>query len=326
MRVAITGATGFIGSHLVDRLLADGHHITALVRQASVAAALEARGVKAVRGNVLGARDVEQTVDGNQVVYHLARAKGHGVSPGSEVHATNVEGTATVARLAARARVERLVHASSTAVYGTRVSRQPVSEDLSPNPDSPYARSKMLGERAALAHAGDQLPVVIARITAVFGPRCTSWIRLFRSIGAGQLRLIGRGDNWHHPADVADIVDGLVRCATVGGLQGGFYNLAGPEPVRVRDLVRQIAEELNGVTDLPRALPRIPFEVYLGMSRLADRVLGVRLPRVDGVAFLTSDRILDISRATRDLGYAPTVNVADGITRTADWYRQKAML
>src|SRR5690349_9628127 len=116
MNVLVTGATGFIGSHLVDRLLETGADVRALVRPAADASRLNGLGVEVVRGDVSRVNDVERAVAGRELVYHLAKAPSG--SPWSILERVNVTGAANVVRSAARAGVARVVHCSSTAVYG----------------------------------------------------------------------------------------------------------------------------------------------------------------------------------------------------------------
>lgn len=253
----VTGATGFIGSLLIDRLIERGDEVTAFARPTADASHLERKGVRVITGDVRNEREVESAVHGSGIVYHLARAKGHGARPISEVKAVNIDGTSNVVRAATRAGVQRIVYASSIAVYGSRPTRIPVSEDDPLNPDSPYARSKAEAEAAVRAHA--HIPFVIARITSVLGPHCRSWLPIFRSVAAGQLRLVGSGTNQHHPADVSDIVDGLILCGTVGA-SGKTYNLAGPEPITIAELRRAIASEVHSGVTSPRSVPAAPIE------------------------------------------------------------------
>lgn len=319
----VTGATGFIGSHLVDRLLADGEEVTAFVRPTTDSTGLARKGVRVVTGDVRDAREVERAIKGAEIVYHLARAKAHGARPMSEVRAVNIDGTFNVARAASRNGISRIVHASSVAVYGSRTGAKPITEDATLHPDTPYARSKLAGEEM-LRHA--TVPVVIARITAVMGRGARSWLSMFRSIGAHKLRLVGAGVNRHHPADVSDIVDGLVLCGTTPDAASRVYNLAGPESVRIGDIVKTIAAELHANGEVPSPVPAAPIEVYLWVNRLADRIAGLRLPRVDSVLFLTSDRVLDLTRAADDLGYKPKVAVREMVARTAEWGRSEGLI
>jgi nucleoside-diphosphate-sugar epimerase len=325
-RIAVTGASGFIGSHLVERLIADGHAVVALLRPDSRSPVVEDARVRVIRGDVTDPAAVERTVAGCDVVVHLARAKAHSGLPIHVVESVNVGGAGTVAAVASRAGVARLVLGSSTAVYGARPRMQPVTESAPVRPDSAYARSKIRAEQETLSRAGSTLTVAIARITTVVGPRCTSWLPLIRSIRNRQLRLVGRGDNWHHPADVADIVDGLVRCAIAPRLAHSVYNLAGPEPVRAIELVRIIAGELGVRGSQPRPAPALPVRLYVRLNAFTDATWGLALPRAASAMFLGSDRVLDMSRAREDLSYAPEVGVRDGIRRMIAWHREHGLI
>jgi nucleoside-diphosphate-sugar epimerase len=318
LRITVTGATGFIGSQLVDRLLADGHQVTALVRQPSSIPPLTEKGVTAVVGDVTDNGSLATAMTGADLVFHLARARAHGALP-REAFRVNAEGSRNVARAAMAAGARRVVHASSSTVYGSRVGL--VREEAVLRPDSAYARSKADAEKAMKAEAGDR--AVIARITAVMGPGAGTWKPLATSAAAGTLRLVGSGSNMHHPADVSDILHGLIRCAFTDGIGGRTYNLAGPEPVSVADLREHLARAAAPGRAIrhPRSYPALPITFYYRLGVFSDRVLGFRPPLFESVTFLTADRMLDIARARKDLGFAPKVGVAQAAIRTMEWLR-----
>jgi nucleoside-diphosphate-sugar epimerase len=323
--VFVTGATGFIGSQLVARLLADGHRVRALVRKETAATALRAVGVEAVLGDVRDAPSVAQAAAGQELVYHLAKAASN--AHPALMRAVNTEGTANVVSAAARAGARRLVHCSTAAVYG-RVRTEPaVHEDVQLRPDSPYAKSKAMAE--ALLRSNDfaaSLPVTVARITHVLGPLALGSQPLFRAVASRRFRLIGRGDNHYHAADVADVVDGLLLCGTSDRAAGRVYNLAGSEPIRLRELTHLIAEELGVTGRVAASLPTAPFRLYRRLNALTERLADLSLPRADAIGFLLSDRILDISRARDELGYAPRISIRETIRRTAEGFRRSGPL
>jgi nucleoside-diphosphate-sugar epimerase len=325
MRVTVTGATGFIGGHLVERLVSEGHQVTALARRAESLAALRALGAAVVHGDVFDRRALEGAIAGADVVLHLARAKAHGARP-REVFLVNVAGTRSVARATRSCGVARFVYASSSGVYGARPGF--VSETTKPAPDSAYARSKLQAEEAGVRECGDRVAMVTARITAVMGRRCRSWLPLFRSAATGRLRLIGDGSNMQHPADVSDIVDGLIRCGTRAEAPGNTYNLAGPESLPIFDMRELMAEAAApGVqVNHPRPYPRAIIDAYYRAGRITDRIAGLRPPLFESVAFLTGNRVLDIAKARRELGYQPTVTPRAAAMQTAAWYREVKLL
>lgn len=322
MRIAITGATGFIGQHLAGRLVEKGHRVTVLVRQPSAIPTMRLNGISAVRGDVGDESSLDALMAGAEIVFHLARAKAHGTRP-KEAFTVNVDGTRAAARAAIRAGVGRFVYASSAGVYGSRPGL--VSESSPVNPDAAYARSKAQAESVVAAECGSA--GVIARITAVMGPGCRSWIPLFKSAAGGTLRLAGDGSNKHHPADVSDIVDGLMRCAFTAGAAGGTYNLAGPEPLPISELRRMMTEAAaDGPVHQPRSYSPRLLSLYYHTGRILDSALGLRVPMIESVSFLTANRVLDLTRAGAELGYYPKVSVVSAVRRTSEWLRSRELL
>lgn len=325
MNVLMTGATGFIGSHLIERLLCEGYRVKALVRPETDSSWLAARDVEVVRGDVRDAHAVDRAAKGSHIIYHLAARTSHGNQPVTETYPVNIEGTANVARAALKAGVARFVLASTTGVYGP-VKNRSISESTEVRPYSAYTVSKVQAERLVLSHhASHSLPVVVARMTSVFGTGYKSWLGLFQAIAAGRFRMIGSGNNYRHPAEVSDIIEGLFLCGTVKGIEGKTYILAGNEPIRLHDMIQTIREELAAPT-LPRPLPAWPLRLYKHFNEAFRICGGERLPKFDRVRFFLTDEIFDLSRARRDLAYAPKVGLKEAIHRTAEWYRQQGYL
>ena len=322
MRVVVTGASGFIGRQLLNRLLADGHQVTALVRTPRAIAAHGSDGVRVLRGDVTDIESIAPAMIDAEIVLHLARAKAHGArSP--EMFAVNVAGSRNVARAAAQAGVKRLVHCSSSAVYGSRVGI--VNESTPLRPDSAYARSKRDAEEEVLRESGDI--AVVARITAVMGPGCKSWAPLFRSASRGELGIAGDGSNMHHPADVADVIDGLIRCATTENRGGRIYNIAGPEPVQFRDLRDAMARAVlpSGIKNEKR-YSAAALNLYYHAGRVSDALFGLRPPLFESVTFITAHRILDLSRSRDEIGFTPSIGIEEATRRTAAWLKETNLL
>ncbi len=152
-----------------------------------------------------------------------------------------------------------------------------------------------------------------------------SWLAVFRAVAMNRFRLSGRGDNHQHPGDVSDIVDGLVRCGTIPGVEGRTYLLAGEEPIRLRHLLRLIASEVGG-TRLRRGPPTSVLRLYLRANAVAFRLTGAQLPGAERPFLFLADRIFDLSRARSELQYAPRVSIPESVRRTANWYRAEGLL
>ncbi len=327
MQVLVTGATGFIGRHLVGRLVSDGHRVRALVRQGTEADWADPLGIEVVRGDLCDPAAVEKAATNCRLIFHLAaKTESLGLLTRDDVEAANVHGTEQVVQAAKRAGVERLVFCSSVAVYGRVAKDRILNEDTETNPDSPYGESKVRGEQIVLsARQREGLSVVIARISTVWGPGNVSWLGLFRSIASGRFRLIGSGANRHHLADVSDVVEGLVSCGWANEADGHTYILSGPESVPLKTLVELVGEEV-GVRDFQAPFPAAPLQIYRVLDGIAVSLIGRKLPRADRLALFLGDRTFDLSRARRELGYVPRIHPRETIHRMAEWYRAQGIL
>jgi dihydroflavonol-4-reductase len=319
--VLVTGAAGFLGRHLVRRLLDEGAQVRALVRPGRDLGEL-GRKVAVVVGDVRNESDCERAIAGCSAVFHLAAITARVRRPQADFVTVNAGGTANVARAAAAAGTRRFVLASTTAVYGTARNRA-IDERTPPRPSSFYGYSKLHAERIALEHARDGFEPVIARITSVFGPGGQSWAGLFRSVAEGRMRLIGGGDNYQHPAAAQDIAAGLSLCASHGAA-GGTYLLAGPEALTLRTMLDLIAEAV-GAEPPERGLPDAPLRLLRLANELAPGLVA-RIPRFDRVEFFLSDRVFDVSSAREELGYRPAIRVREAVRETADWLRERGDL
>ena len=321
MKILITGATGFVGGHLTETLVNAGYEIKALVRKTSDTSLLENLDIEIVRGDITNVSSVERAVRGCHHIYHLAAKTSQVRLSKTEFYAVNVEGTENVARAAMKANVERLVYVSTAGIYGT-IKHPPVDENTKPNPNSLYRESKLLSEKAILSYyKKEALPVVIARIGNVLGPRSFNWLGLFQAISKKRFRIIGAGDNHSQIGYISDIVGGIRRCAETKGIEGESYLIAGKEPIRVKWLVDMISRELG--IDCPRGrLPAGPFRVFNYLAQVTGRYLNVEFPYSLRYELFVSDNVLNITKSQKELKYFPVVSMREGIRRTANWYRE----
>lgn len=316
MKVLVTGATGFIGSHLVRRLVATECTVRALVRGSSNCAAIESPAVDIVRGDMSNRADVAQAAEGCDLLFHLAVDRGSRDSI--------LAGAANVADAAARAGATRIVFTSSAGVY-RKVRQGLVNEDTPIRPDPGYHSFQAEAEEILLDHAArGGSRVVIARVTSL-GPNSPPWLGVFQAIATGRFRLIGDGKNRYQPMDVSDLVEGLVRCGTVPGIEGRTYILAGDRPYRLREIVRVIEREV-GATTSRSAIPITFLRLYQGLGNLLLARTGRKLPRQDRAAFFLYDRSFDLSRARAELGYSPEVGLEETVRRAAETFRAQGLL
>jgi len=218
--VLVTGATGFVGSHLVDVLAARGTRIRALVRPSSDTRRLEGLGAELCRTGFDDARALREAVEGVDVVFHLAAA----TRATTEAEYERVNAGATEALVAAIRAADRpprrLVYLSSLAAVGPSQNGRPVARDETPRPITAYGRTKLAGERIALAAAND-VEVVVLRAPAVYGPRDRDLFIYFRLAARGFLPVPAGPDRLVQLIHAADLAEALVLGATAPGRQRG---------------------------------------------------------------------------------------------------------
>ncbi|MGH9383641.1 MAG: NAD-dependent epimerase/dehydratase family protein [Vicinamibacterales bacterium] len=330
MRVLVTGATGFTGGYLAATLAARGDEVRALVRPQSrarfEASTLPGLGVSAVEGDLLDLESVRRATEGVTRVYHLAATYREAGQPGAAYRRVNVAGTRNVLLASRDAEVRRVVHCSTGGVHG-HIANPPANEDAPFNPGDVYQRTKLEAEKAAREFQGSAGPeVVVVRPTGIYGPGDTRFLKMFRGIARGRFPLLGSGQVFYHLTFVDDLVEGIWLSANVPAAAGRTYILAGPRYTTLEALIGLVAKELR-VEPPRRHWPVWPFWLA-GLACEAFCVpLGIEPPlyrrRVD---FYTKSRAFDTTRARTELGFAPRVDLEEGIGRTADWYRAKGWL
>jgi dihydroflavonol-4-reductase len=324
--VLVTGATGFIGGHLCRTLRARGTPVRALCRAPARAAALRALGVELVEADLARPPDLAAALADADVVFHLAGQ----ILPGDDgvtgYRRNNVEATAHLLAACRGRALAAFVHVSSVGAMGA-LAELPAHEATPCAPDNPYGRSKHEAEtlvRQACREEG--LPAVIARPTWVYGPGDPRTLRLFAAIQRRRFARVGPGRTWLHPVHVADVVEGLLRCAAEPKAVGQTYLLAGPEPVRLRDLVVLIAE-LEGVRPPRLAIPPSLAWLLAAGAEAGFRLLGRRPPVYRRqLEFFWKDQLFDTGKAREELGFVAATPLREGLRRTIAWYREHGLL
>lgn len=326
MRSLVTGATGFTGGVLARALLARGHAVTALVRDAGRAADLRDAGARLAVGDLTDRTALRAALEGVQVVYNVAAIYRQAGISAAAYRAVNTDAVRALVELGAEAGVRRVVQCSTVGVHGD-VQRPPATEEAPLRPGDVYQRTKLEGERAGReAAARTGVEYTVARPTGIYGPGDRRLLKLFRGIARRRWVTLGSGEIFYHLTFVTDVVEGLRLCGEIPGAAGGTYIIAGPQVTTLNELVAAIARAA-GVRPPRWRLPVWPVWLAGAICESVCVPFGLEPPlyrrRVD---FFTKSRAFDITRARAELGYAPAVSLEEGIRRTLSWYRERGWL
>jgi nucleoside-diphosphate-sugar epimerase len=325
MTVLVTGGAGFLGSHLTDLLIESGERPRVLVRPGENAAALADSDVDIHRGDLGDRAALVAALTGVDRVLHCAARTGPW-GPEAEYERTNVRALETLVRTALAAGVRRLVHVSSITVHGNDV--RGAADETAPlrEEPNPYSRSKVAGERLLERMIREEgAPVTIVRPGWIYGPGDrASFSRLAEMIATGRMIMVGGGDNHLPLIYVRDVALGVLLASEADGAAGRSYLLVNDEAVTQRDFLGAIAAEL----DAPTPTRHVPYELGLALGAAAETLwrLGRRRqpPPVMryGMQLLGGENRFSIARARDELGFAPLVDLAEGVRRSVAWYRE----
>lgn len=325
--ILITGLTGFIASHLAERLLGEGTPVRGTVRRPSgqIAGALQGTeaALEILEADLLDPPSLHRAAQGCRAVVHAAAwTGGPELTPGTG-YRVNVEGTANVLAAARAAGVERFIYISSVAVYG--LNRAPILDETAPTPPvgQAYPDSKIAAE--ALVR-GSGLPYVIIRPSCTYGPRGTAWtVGPVEQIKRGRLILLGRDEGWVTPGYIDNVVDGLVLALTTPAAVGETFNLCDDRSVTYREFYLAYARML-GRRSLPTAPGWVALLARSAPGGLARRLLGRPSVGVWSLHFRLNPSKFSVDKAKRVLGYRPVVDFSEGMRRTEAWLRAQGYL
>jgi nucleoside-diphosphate-sugar epimerase len=324
VRYWITGATGFIGSHLIKKLIDSGHQCRCLVRSRHKSKELEKLGVELVEGDITLPESLKGMAKGMDAVFHLATL-GHmsnfSISE-SMFEAVNVQGTVNVMEEALRARVQRAIHCSTVAAMGI-CSDVPATEASHCNPHHSYGRSKLKAEQKILAMSREEnLPVVIVRFSMVFGPGDNRDIlRLTRLTKKGLFPEVGKRPKLTPLIHVDDAVQGLILAAEKGAT-GEIYLLTNQQALPF-DEIRKTLQQALGIKRPPLYVPEWAALFIASLVEIVWPIFGKNPPvSRKNIESTLADRVFSIKKAQTQLGFEPKVDPVEGLTETVRWYQQ----
>jgi nucleoside-diphosphate-sugar epimerase len=322
MKALVTGATGFVGSHLAEALRRRGDEVTALVRSPGKAEALHRLGVRTVAGHLEDAAALARAVEGQDVVFHVAglvAARNEG-----EFMRGNRDGTTTLVAAASTAGTPRFVLVSSMAAAGPATPGTPLTGTEPARPVTAYGRSKLAAEAAVTASS---LPWVILRPPTVYGPRDREVLKVFRMARLGIAPVFGDGGQQLSAVHGADLADALIAAATATATAGRIYFACHPEIFTSAAFVTAVGAAMDrrvALVPVPAPVGRALLAVTEASARLAGRT--TILTRDKANEFFQAAWIGDPAPLTRDSGWRARYDLAAGLADTYRWYRDAGWL
>ncbi len=338
-QMLVTGATGFIGSHLAGRLAARGDRVRCLVRDSSPAVAreyLSGLGAELVEGDLTNPESLAPAVEGIATVFHLGGGGTTQMMSEEAFRRINVDATRNLLEAClGRGAVRRFVHMSTCGVMGD--IRHPPADETAPyRPENvAYSRMKTEAEKVALSYR-DRLPMVVVRMPGVYGPPVikdeasrisgvSPLLLILSMVKRGRWRYIGDGRTLTHWVYIDDAVAGLLSAAE-RGRRGEVYIIAGERWLTMQEFV-ETAARILGVQAPSRHIPVPVARVAAAATELTGRLLR-RAPalRREAVTAFLVNRAFDISKARQELGFEPTVGLEHGMRATVRWFEENRYL
>lgn len=319
---AVTGANGFVGSHLVDFLLEKNIEVRCIVRKSSNLQWLEGKDLKIFDCGLFDKEGLREAFKGVNYIFHIAgvvKAKDE-----SGYFKGNVESTKILLEVAEEMKdqLKKFVVVSSQTVSGPAQKGKPVNEEMKPNPLTTYARSKLKQEEVALSYK-DVFPITICRAPAIYGERDTEIFIYFQVFNRGLTTLIGFDKKELSLLHVADLAEGLYLAAISEESSGEIYFISS-EKYYNWDEVGKVTSKVLGKKAFRIRIPHFivftiaAFAQFFAMFSSKPATLNIEKAR----DLVQSYWICDTSKAMRELGYRQKVSLEEGIKRTCEWYKK----
>lgn len=325
-KVLVTGGQGFLGSHIVTKLLEEGKKVRVLARPSKESNSDLAKGVEIEYGDIRDSKAVEDAVNGVDIIIHVVSNFRKGGSDKKEAYDINVGGTLNVLAAAQKYNVKQIIHCSTIGVHGT-VLEIPATETTAFNPTDLYQETKLIAEKKVWDfYKKTGLPVTVIRPISLFGPGDKRMLKLFSMIQKERFFIVGDGNVYFHPAYIDDVVQGFMLCLNNEKAFGEVFIIGGDEYTTLNRLCELIAQEL-GVKP-PRM--RVPLKPVLALATLIETVcepfnISPPLHR-RRVSFFQNNRAFSIDKARKILDYKPHFSLDEIIRKTIQEYRKEGWL
>ena len=325
MKAFVTGATGFLGSHIADRLLDMGFEVSCFIRGSSNTRWIQNKKINLVEGTLFQKNKLSEVLKDTDYIFHSAgvvKAKNkRGYIYG------NVETTKSLIEIAynANPNLKKFIHISSLATCGPNPDNRPIDENYNPKPITTYGRTKLQAEYEVLKYK-DKIPINIIRPPAIFGPRDTEILIYFKTFQKGLNSIIGFGKKYLSLIYVEDLVNGIMLAAEKGK-DGEIYFISSDNAYNWNE----ISEVTSKILEKKPFKIRIPHWVVYTSGFFAEifSLFSSKAPT------LNIEKCKDITRknwvcsnekAKRELGFTEKYTLEESFTKTIEWYQEHKWL
>jgi nucleoside-diphosphate-sugar epimerase len=323
MKILVSGAGGFIGSHIAERLAKMGNTVIAFSRQVPIPL-LEYNNISIKVGDINDSSMLNSAIDGVEAIIHCAALLASRTYDKEKVYQINYHATENLLDLAYKNGITNFLHISSGGVLGD-IKNPPADESHPYNPQDAYEESKMLAEKKVIEYSKKGLNVIIVRPTWSYGERDKRVFKLINSIKKRKILKIGKCDNLQHPVYISDLVDGIIL-ALQKGKNGSIYFIGGNEHLTTNQIIDIIAN-LLAVNIIPFHIPIAPMKKLAKlMDKLFEKINKEAPFSETKLGFFTKTRAFSINKAKEELEYLPKVSFIEGMRKTIQWYYEQKWL
>lgn len=318
----ITGATGFVGSHLADLLIAKGHHVKCITRKTSNLQWLSDKPVEIIDCGLNNVESLKEVLKDADYLYHVAGVVKSKTPEG--YYKGNVETTSNLldALVHLNSKIKRVLIVSSQTAAGPSLPGKAVNEEDDPHPITTYGKSKLEQELTARAYM-DRLPITIVRAPAVYGERDTEIFLVFKTYKQGLFTLVGFDKKQVSLIHAADLVRGMQLAAESEKAAGETYFISSEE-YYTWDVVGNAMADAFGKKAIKLKIPHFLVYTTAGIAEFfamfSKKAATFNIEKARD--FVQSYWTADVSKAKRDLGFRQEISISEGVKRTVEWYKE----
>ena len=318
----VTGANGFVGSHLVDLLLEKNYTVRCITRKSSSLKWLEGKNVEIYDCGLLDKENLRKVFTGADYIYHVAGVVKSKTPEG--YFQGNVDTTKTLldVSLEFKTNIKKFLIVSSQTAVGPSLNGQAVDETTKCNPITTYGKSKLAEEQLAISYM-DKLPITICRAPAIYGERDTEIFIFFQTFNKGLMTTIGFDKKKLSLLHVRDLVNGFYLAAESDKSAGQIYFISSDKYYTWEEVGKITAEVLNKKPiriKVPHSVVYTLAAIAQFFARFSSKPATLNIEKARDIT--QNSWTCDTSKAVRDLGYRQNISIAEGIRRTCEWYKE----